>query len=46
MFPLTKEMRGGKSWIELPGDFAAHPSRPVLDDCAFAGRLAQLRAVF
>ena len=40
--PLTPEMGGCKSWIDLPCDFASFPSDPVLDDSAFALRLAPL----
>jgi hypothetical protein len=40
--PLTPEMAGCKSWIELPPPFDAQPSAPVLDDTAFATRRAAL----
>jgi hypothetical protein len=40
--PLTREMGGCKSWIELPGAFDAHPATPVLDDTTFATRAADL----
>ncbi len=39
---LTPEMGGCKSWIELPCDFNAGHSDPVLDDRAYALRLASL----
>ena len=42
-FPLTPEMGGCKSWIELPLAFDAHPSSPVLDEAEFAARAAPLR---
>ncbi len=41
--PLTPEMGGCKSWIELPLAFDAHPSSPVLDEAEFAARAAPLR---
>ncbi len=39
---LTPEMSGCKSWIDLPQDFIAHPSIPVLDDVTFSKRIAAL----
>ena len=39
---LTPDMSGCKSWIDLPCDFAAHPSTPVLNAPAFAARSALL----
>lgn len=36
--PLTPEMGGCKSWIELPLHFNEHAAVPVLDDSAFAAR--------
>lgn len=38
--PVTPEMGGCKSWIELPLSFSERPSSPVLDDAAFARRVA------
>ena len=38
----TPEMSGCKSWIELPLDFSAHPSEPVLNDRIFGARLGKL----
>lgn len=40
----TAEMGGCKSWIELPFLCEDHPSTPVLDENAFAARVAQIRA--
>lgn len=40
--PLTPEMGGCKSWIELPIAFDAQPSTPVLDDATFAAQSAPL----
>ncbi|MGC4074461.1 MAG: DUF1802 family protein [Nibricoccus sp.] len=40
--PLTPEMGGCKSWIELPCAFDAQPSSPVLSDAGFSERLAAL----
>ncbi|ATC65377.1 hypothetical protein CMV30_16290 [Nibricoccus aquaticus] len=40
--PLTPDMAGCKSWIDLPIPFDAHPSAPVLSDAAFATRLSAL----
>jgi hypothetical protein len=39
VFTPTVAMAGCKSWVELPYDFAALPSTPVLDDTAFARKL-------
>ncbi len=40
--PLTADMAGCKSWIDLPPAFDASPSVPVLSDAAFASRRATL----
>ena len=40
---LTPEMSGCKSWIDLPIDFAAQASEPVLNDAVFAERLDALK---
>lgn len=40
--PLTAEMGGCKSWIELPAGFDASASAPVLTDPEFAARAAAL----
>ena len=45
VLPLTPEMGGCKSWIELPVAFNDHSSIPVLSDDAFAPRLAALKAL-
>jgi hypothetical protein len=39
---VTPEMSGCKSWIDLPVDFAAHVSEPVLDDEDFNRQLSEL----
>lgn len=44
--PLTADMGGCKSWIDLPYSPADYASRPVLDDAAFARRLSLLPAPF
>lgn len=43
--PLTPDMGGCKSWIELPLAFDAQPSAPVLDDAAFALKRAAVVAI-
>ena len=43
--PLTAEMSGCRSWIDLPASFDEQEVTPVLDDDAFALRLARLREV-
>jgi hypothetical protein len=43
MLDVTAEMSGCKSWIDLPVDFAAHVSEPVLNDAVFAERLDALK---
>lgn len=40
--PLTSEMSGCKSWIELPSSFDTTPSVPVLSDSTFTARRAAL----
>jgi hypothetical protein len=35
---LTADMSGCKSWIEVPADFSAQASAPVLDDDTFSAR--------
>lgn len=40
--PLSPEMGGCKSWIDLPAGFDAFPARPALDDDVFAARLRGL----
>jgi hypothetical protein len=40
---ITPEMAGCKSWIDLPLDFAAQPSEPVLDDERFNQKLNLIR---
>ncbi len=42
-FPLTAGMSGCRSWIDLPVSFDEQEAAPVLDDAAFALRLARLR---
>jgi hypothetical protein len=42
--PLSPSYAGCKSWIELEQDIDTRDARPVLDDEAFAGKLAQFRA--
>lgn len=42
--PLTPDLGGCKSWVEVPVSFDAHLATPVLDDTAFAARLAELTA--
>lgn len=42
ILPLTPEMAGCKSWIEVPAGFDARPSSPVLTDAAFAAKRAPL----
>ncbi|CAM2777066.1 DUF1802 family protein [Rariglobus hedericola] len=37
---LTADMGGCKSWIEVPADFSAQGSAPVLDDESFQARKA------
>lgn len=39
---VTPDMGGCKSWIEVPVDFTARPSAPVLPDAVFAARVAEL----
>jgi hypothetical protein len=39
---VTPEMGGCKSWIDVPLDFAAHASEPVLDDESFSRQLIGL----
>jgi hypothetical protein len=39
---ITPEMAGCKSWVDLPLDFAAHASEPVLDDENFSRRLDEI----
>jgi hypothetical protein len=38
--PLSPEMGGCKSWIQVPVSFEAAPSRPVLSDTGFSAKLA------
>jgi hypothetical protein len=40
---VTPEMSGCKSWVDVPVDFAAHPSEPVLDDENFNRQLSGLK---
>jgi len=40
---VTPEMSGCKSWVDVPLDFAAHASEPVLSDAAFAKKLEALK---
>jgi hypothetical protein len=42
ILPVDSAMSGCKSWIDLPCAFDARGSAPVLDDRAFADRLAAL----
>jgi hypothetical protein len=42
-FELTPAMGGCKSWIDLPLDFAACASEPVLEDAVFAKKLEALK---
>jgi hypothetical protein len=39
---VTPEMRGCKSWVDVPLDFAAQASKPVLDGKNFSRELARL----
>ncbi len=43
--PLTPDLAGCKSWVEVPLDFDTSPSAPVLGDAAFAARLEELKAL-
>ncbi len=45
LLEVTPEMGGCKSWIDVPFDFAAHASEPVLDDTAFAEKLATIKLI-
>jgi hypothetical protein len=40
---VTPEMSGCKSWIDVPLDFIAHASEPVLSNTAFANKLEELK---
>lgn len=40
--PLTPEMSGCKSWIDLPADFSAVASAPVLGDARFESLVSEL----
>lgn len=40
--PLTADMGGCKSWIDVPPDFSVLPSSPVLDDTTFATKVNRL----
>ncbi|HEV8072488.1 MAG TPA: DUF1802 family protein [Opitutaceae bacterium] len=42
---VTPEMSGCKSWIDVPLDFAAPASEPVLNDAAFAEKLEELKII-
>jgi hypothetical protein len=42
---VTPEMGGCKSWVDVPIDFAAPASEPVLSDAAFAEKLEMLRLI-
>lgn len=42
--PLLPAYGGCKSWIELAGEVAVSEAAPVLDDAAFAARLADLES--
>jgi hypothetical protein len=42
ILPLTADMGGCKSWIDLPCPFDAQPAQPVLPDAAFHERFAAL----
>jgi len=42
LLEVTPEMSGCKSWVDVPLDFAAHASDPVLDDATFAKKLEEL----
>ena len=44
LLEATPEMGGCKSWVDVPFDFAAHASEPVLDDEKFSRQLGKLRA--
>ncbi|HWZ94634.1 MAG TPA: DUF1802 family protein [Opitutaceae bacterium] len=43
LLEVTPEMNGCKSWVDVPLDFAAHASEPVLSDAAFNEKLAALK---
>lgn len=43
VMPVTPDMGGCKSWIELPESFETHPSTPALDDTAFFARVGALK---
>jgi hypothetical protein len=45
LLDLTPEMSGCKSWVDVPLDFAAHASEPVLSDAAFAEKLEALEII-
>jgi hypothetical protein len=42
ILPVTADMGGCKSWIDIPPLPATHPGRPVLDDDAFARKRSHL----
>jgi hypothetical protein len=42
---VTPEMSGCKSWVDVPLDFAAHASEPVLDHATFAKKLEELSLI-
>jgi hypothetical protein len=39
LLPLTADMGGCKSWIEIPLSFSDHPATPVINDTAFQQRM-------
>jgi hypothetical protein len=43
LLEVTREMSGCKSWVDVPLDFAAHASEPVLSDAVFAKKLEALK---
>jgi hypothetical protein len=40
---VTPEMSGCKSWVDVPFDFTAHASEPVLSDAVFAEKVEALK---
>ncbi len=45
LLEVTPEMSGCKSWVDVPLDFAACASEPVLSDNAFAEKLESLKII-
>lgn len=45
VLPLTPEMAGCKSWVEVPAALEAYPSSPVLTEADFATKLDRLASL-